>query len=148
MEACEKKKSRLIALLYDTLRASEELLSFSQQRSHIVLGEDDAEIIETLIEREEYINALISLENEIDIVLEEDGSSDSDLPPEAEKIRLSIRYVLDKVTEIDVEAINVLSENLKKYKEYTIIARNKKRISAYIRTSNISYSVRGMDLVN
>jgi len=143
-----EREPRLVSLFADALRASEKLLSFSQQKHSVFTSADDDAITEALKEREGYINALTSLENDIDLVLDEDDPSYSSLPPEAEKIRSSIRSVLCKVTELDTEAINTLSGNLQKYKDYTIRARNKKHISAYIRTSVVNSSGSNLNLAH
>ena len=70
MTGCPQADAPLLSLLEETLRTSEELLSYTRQNYPILSGEDDAGIVRVLGEREPLISGLMSLEYRIGRVLD------------------------------------------------------------------------------
>ncbi|NCB50670.1 MAG: hypothetical protein EOM54_02135 [Clostridia bacterium] len=148
MDEYEENCRRLLSLLEETLAVSEELLRFTREKHSAFAGGDEKEMAETLREREKNISALINMECKIDLVLEQAGLHIGSLPHEAEALRQSIRSSLDSVTEIDIGSINLISGQLQEYRDLTIKARNKKKISAYMKTGIYRNRDNSFDLRN
>lgn len=134
MSKNDEAYGRLLSLLRETLAVSERLKRFTRQRQDVLSGGDEKKILETLREREKIIDELTNPEYEIERLLDTLGLDLGSLPPEAEALRLAIRSELSAVTETDVSAINVMRGHLQEYKDLTIRLRNKKHVSAYLKS--------------
>ena len=128
--------SRLLGLMEETLRICSDLEQFTRENFSLLQGEDDKSIIRMIREREVYISALIQMEYRIDLLFDEvDAYEYGDcLPPEADRLRQSVRTTLHTVSELDLEVMKLISSRLQEYRDATIKARNRKHLSAYIRT--------------
>ncbi|MGE4354795.1 MAG: hypothetical protein AB7D36_12015 [Oscillospiraceae bacterium] len=124
---------RLLSLYKEALRSSYSLLSFTQQKYDILAVSDEIALSAVLKDREELIGSLIDLENQIDRLTETLGLQNDSLTGEIKSLQASVRSVLDRVSEMDVKAINLLRKKLQTYKNLTMRARNKKNLSAYIK---------------
>lgn len=51
-----------------------------------------------------------------------------------EGLRQTARSVLSEIADIDIKAMSLLSEKMQKYKDEILKIRNKKNLSAYIKT--------------
>ena len=83
------------------------------------------------------IEALIDIEYRTDAILNEVKEYDSGktLPPDIDDIRKSIRSILSEITKRDIEIMKLVAGKMQKYKTETLKARNKKNLSAYMRTA-------------
>ena len=77
--------------------------------------------------------------------MDEYGSGES-LPPDVDEIRGSIRTVLGDISAKDMEIMKIISGRMQLYE--TLKARNKKNISAYMRTAIISSPARALIFQN
>ncbi len=100
-------------------------------------GYDDESIYEMINARETIINRLVSIENAISQLLDANEAYEGGrcLPYEAETERQHIRRLISQITELDLQFIKVLSDKVQGYKDQTLIIRNKKQISAYLKSS-------------
>jgi hypothetical protein len=138
MSEYQETYSRLMSLLQETLEASEKLKAFTRQNQDVLSGSDEKKIIEVLRHREKMLGDLINLEYGIERTLDALGLAVDSLPPDAEKLRSAIRATLDAVTETDVVSINCIRSHLQEYRDLTIRLRNKKHVSAYLKSARLS----------
>lgn len=139
--------SRLLGLMEETLLICSELEQFTRESFPLLQDEDDQKLIWVIQEREKYINALIQLEYKIDLLFDEvDAYEYGDcLPPEADRLRRSCRTVLHSISELDMKAMKLVSTRLQSYRDETIKARNRKHLSAYIKTGASAHRRSGCD---
>lgn len=132
----EQDHSRLLGLMAETFRICTELEQFTRENFLLLQDEDDRKIIWMIQEREKYINALLQLEYKIDLLFDEvDAYEYGDcLPPEADRLQQSSRAVLHSISELDMQAMKLVSTRLQEYRDKTVKARNRKHLSAYIKT--------------
>ncbi len=100
-------------------------------------GFDDESMDEMINAREIIINRLVLIENAISQMLDTNEAYEGGrhLPYAAESERRQIRRLISQITELDLQLIKILSEKVQSYKDQTLIIRNKKQISAYLKSS-------------
>jgi len=139
MDVEEKKAARqLPALMEDAQKTCNQLYNYTVANFSVFSGSDDKKILEVIDNRRKIVETLIELEKEIDGFLPRKKDAvfaQEELPAGVEDFRRSARSVLDKVSNLDLKAMNLLSQKMQRYKDETLKLRNKKNISAYIRTS-------------
>jgi len=139
MSAEEKEDTRMLsALMEEALKTCNQLYGYTAANFSVFSGSDEKKILEVIDNRRKIVETLLELEKEIDGLLPEKKDAvfaHEGLPAGVEDFRKSARSVLDKVSNLDLKAMNLLSQKMQRYKEETLKLRNKKNISAYIRTS-------------
>jgi hypothetical protein len=133
-------ESRLLSLIGEALNTSLELRHFSEENFCIFSGDDEKKIDESLRERERLINILTGLEKEINLII---GSFnvdpwDKEFLSQFHEARRAIRSTLDAVSALDMEAVKLLNDKMQDYRDKTVRARNKKHISAYIKSGAVN----------
>lgn len=133
----QQKHVQLRSLMEEMLSACVVLEQFTNENCDVFLSDDDKKIMEVIQKREEIVNTLIDLECRIDLVLHEDNECayGKNPPLETDEIKKTIRSVLSAVSDMDMEAMKTLGSKMQKYRNETIKARNRKHLSAYIRSS-------------
>lgn len=130
--------TKLLSLMKEALSVCTMLYDYSfEKMNHLDLLSDE-EVLQTIQEREPFLNQLINLEYQIYDILD---ASDIELnniklPDDVENVRQTVRQVLNEIDKIDDQAINCLSDKIQIYKNDALKARNKKNLSAYIQSSN------------
>jgi len=137
MSSDMKKHSQLLALMSEALGTCILLRDFTAESYESFQDDDDNDILETVNKREQIVETLISLECQIDVILDEveEYANGQSLPDDVEEIRQSVRTVLSEVSGKDIEFMNLISRRMQKYKNETLKARNKKNLSAYMKNS-------------
>lgn len=138
MYRTKETNTKLLFLMKEALSVCTMLYDYSfEKMNHLDLLSDE-EVLQTIQEREPFLNQLINLEYQIyDILDESDIELHSiKLPDDVESIRQTVRQVLNEIDKIDDQAINCLSDKIQIYKNDALKARNKKNLSAYIQSSN------------
>ncbi|NLA86363.1 MAG: hypothetical protein GX847_03580 [Clostridiales bacterium] len=131
------KHSELRTLMELALQTCIALQNYSDENFNVLLKEDDEKIAEVIDNREKIIEALIDIEYKIDIILDEVEEYDygNSLPPDVDELRRSARSVLNEISERDMEVMKHIGSKMQKYKNETLKARNKKNLTAYMRTA-------------
>jgi hypothetical protein len=137
MSEQEQKHDQLLSLMQEALDTCTLLRVFSEENFQVYLDDDDDKIIEIINERDKIIDSLIHLEYKIDLMLEEMDEYEygEALPCDIEELRQSSRSALDSVSQKDMEAMQLVSGKMQKYKDKTLKARSMKKISAYKRAA-------------
>ena len=139
MAAEGKKDARqLPELMKDALKTCNQLYSYTSANFSVFSGSDDKKIMEVIEGRRKIDDTLREYEKEIDALLPENKSplhAQEELPSEVRDFRRAARSILDKVSNLDVKSMNLLSQKMQKYKDETLKIRNKKNLSAYIKAS-------------
>jgi hypothetical protein len=132
----------------EALKACIMLQNYSDENFEVFLEGDDDQIVEIINNRERFIESLVNLEYKIDIILDEvdDYGSGETLPTDVDEIRRSIRSVLSEISVKDMEIMKLISGKMQMYKIETLKARNKKSLSAYMRSSQIEEPGDSIDL--
>lgn len=136
MTSFDTVNSKLLFYMEEALKTCVILLNHTEKNFCTFSSNDDGKIIETINEREQIINILINLENKVDVILDENinFAFGENLPADIDDIRKTIRSVLFTVSNRDLEAMNLISSKMQYYRDETIKARNRKHLSAYIRS--------------
>jgi hypothetical protein len=137
MNGGSSKHNELHTLMDQALQISVALQKYSDESFGTFLSEDDEKIAEVISNREKMIETLVGIEYKTDIILDESEEYDygKALPPDIEKIRRSVRAVLNDVSVKDMEIMKLIGSKMQKYKTETLKARNKKSLSAYMKTA-------------
>lgn len=137
MSSDMKQHTQLLALMSEALGTCILLRDFTVERYKIFLSDDDNDILDTVSKREQIVEKLISLEYQIDVILDEVAEYDNgrSLPDDVDDIRQSIRTILNEVSKKDLDLMNLISRRMQKYKDETLKARNKKNLSAYMKNA-------------
>jgi hypothetical protein len=134
MEYYEQKYHELMSLMTKDLKISADLLNISKELIIILQSDDDQKLSAAIQEREQYIHALVIFEHGINLITDEIGKYGKALPPEVPEMSRLIRHGLDEVSKLDEESMYLVCNKMQKYKNEAIKARNKKHISAYLRS--------------
>ena len=132
--SANKDKARLAALMREALNTGLELQRFSEENFPVFLEDNEKKIVETLEQREILIHRLVDLEKEIRLISDGFNLTDEERMPEFFENRRRLRLILDSVMAMDEKAKKLLEEKMRYYKTRTVSARNKKNISAYIKS--------------
>ncbi len=137
MSGNSSKQAELQSLMEQALDKCVELQKYSDDHFDVFLSGDDSKITEVINKRERMIEALIGIEYKTDIILDEVEEYDYGqcLPPDIDEIRQAVRTVLSGVSARDMEIMKIISGKMQMYKIETLKARNKKNLSAYMRTA-------------
>ena len=124
------------------------LRDYSKENLHVLENGDDDAIQYSIQEREKYISALSEIESEIDAIIDDgsDRALGAMLEPEDEKLRRSIRTLLDEVETLDIGAMTLVSKKMHEYRMETMKARNRKHLSSYFQ-EEIAESNGGFDFM-
>lgn len=136
MTSFDSVDSKLRLYMGEALKTCVMLLNHTEKYFCSFSSADDEKIIETINEREQIINILINIENKVDFILDENinFAFGENLPADIDDIRKTIRSILLTVSNRDMEAMNLISSKMVYYRDETIKARNRKHLSAYIRS--------------
>ncbi|MPL97405.1 hypothetical protein SDC9_43596 [bioreactor metagenome] len=147
MNSNERSQAQLLSYMNEVLNVCVMLKEYTQYNQNIFIGNDDKEILKVINKRESYIDKLVSLEYKIDTIFEEvDEYEYGDvLPHDSELIFSNIRNILKTVMDLDMKAMENIGFKMQKYKDETLKARNKKHLSAYVKTNLVSHSVSNYD---
>lgn len=129
--------SELRTLMAQALEICAALLTYSNENFDVFLSEDDEKITDVINSREKMIETLIGIEYRTDIILdevEEYGYGQS-LPDDVDVLRQSVRAILSDISAKDMEIMKIIGGRMQMYKNETLKARNKKNLSAYMRTA-------------
>lgn len=131
------KHRDLRTLMDQALQTCVALQNYSDACFDTFLSEDDAKITEIINNREKLIEKLIGIEYKTGILLDELDARDNtkSLPADVDEIRRSVRAILNEVSVKDMEMMKLIGSKMQKYKVETLKARNKKNLSAYMRTA-------------
>lgn len=137
MNGTHTKHCELRALMTQALETCIQLQAYTNDNFNIFLSDDDVKITEVIGTREKIVETLIGIEYKIDIILDEVDAYGygSSLPQDVDEIRQSVRAVLSDVSARDMEIMKSISSRMQMYKIETLKARNKKSLSAYMRTT-------------
>lgn len=129
--------SELRALMDQALQICVALQNYSNESFDSLLSGNDEKINEVISNREKMIEALIGIEYRTDNIRNEAKEYDlgDSLPADIDDIRRSVRKILDEVSARDMEIMKLIAGKMQKYKIETLKARNKKSLSAYMRTA-------------
>lgn len=132
-----QRHSELRDLMEQALSTCIALQNYSDENFNVFLSEDDAEIAEVINNREKMIETLISIEYRTDMILDEvdDYEYGEALPADVDDIRQSVRRILNEISGKDMEIMKLISGRMQMYKIETLKARNKKNLSAYMRST-------------
>ncbi len=149
MTAEADKHVKLRTLMAAALETCLQLKAFNEDSYQVFLGDDDEKILNAVDRREEIIQRLIGIESKIDLILDEAAEYDGGrrLPEDVDQLRQSVRRVLDDIGAGDMEIMKLVSSRMQAYKTETLKARNRKNISAYIRTPYAEQSGESVNLV-
>lgn len=149
MNAGAARHDELRALMASALETCLQLKAFSEDNHQVFLGDDDEQILNAVDRREEIIQRLIGIENKIGLIFEEvdDYNGGRCLPEDVDQLRQSVRRVLDDISTGDTEIMKLVSTRMQAYKTETLKARNRKNISAYIRTPYSEQSGESVNLI-
>lgn len=131
------KHADLYDLMDQALEICVSLQTYSDENFNVFLSDDDAKITEVINVREKMIERLIGIEYKTDIILDavEEYDYGQTLPQDVDRIRESIRTVLSDLTAKDLEIMKLISSRMQIYKIETLKARNKRNLSAYMKTA-------------
>jgi hypothetical protein len=137
MNGNTSKHAELLALMDQALETCFALQKYSEVNFDVFLSEDDAGITEVINNREKMIETLIGIEYKTDIILDEEEEYDygESLPPEVDAVRQAVRTVLNGISAKDMEIMKIIGGRMQMYKIETLKARNKKNLSAYMKTA-------------
>lgn len=136
MSTAWAKHDEMRSLMEEAYRQCVKLQNYSDENFQVFLSDNDDAMIDVINSREKIIESLINIEYQIDMILEEvdEYGLGGSLPPDIDEIRSSIRTVLSSVSGKDMEMMKIISGRMQMYKIETLKARNKKNLSAYMRT--------------
>lgn len=142
MCAPEQMHAELLSLMDEARRVCLTLHRFTEENQNVFSGEDEQRFLSVIKDREAIIDELTNLEYRIDLIREETGKHvpGGTAPHEVEEARQSIRKILDSVMAMDMKAMQEIGFKMQKYKDETLKARNKKHLSAYIKTNYLTPS--------
>lgn len=131
------KHAELRALMDQALETCVLLHNYSDENFDVFISDDDAKITEVINNREKIIEILIGIEYKTDIILDEvdEYGYGQSLPQDVDEIRASVRAVLSDISVKDMEIMKRVSGRMQMYKIETLKARNKRNLSAYMRTA-------------
>lgn len=131
------KHAELLTLMDQALEICGLLQNYTEENFDVFLSDDDVKITEVINTREKMIERLIGIEYSTDVILDEvdEYYNGQSLPQDVDEIRESIRTVLSDVSVRDMEIMKLVSSRMQMYKIETLKARNKRNISAYMRTA-------------
>lgn len=137
MSGNSSKDRDLRALMEQALQTSVALQEYTDESFNTFLGDDDEKINEVISNREKLIETLIGIEYKTDIILNEAEEYDfgESLPADVEEIRRSVRTVLNEISARDIKIMQLIAGKMQMYKNETLKARNRKSLSAYMRTA-------------
>jgi hypothetical protein len=149
MTAEADKHVKLRTLMATALETCLQLKALTEDSHQVFLGDDDEKILNVLDRREEIIQRLIGIEKQIDLIFNEAAEYDGGrrLPEDVDQLRQSARRVLDDISTGDMEIMKLVSSRMQAYKTETLKARNRKNISAYIRTPYAEQSGESVNLI-
>jgi hypothetical protein len=129
--------SQLRALMTEALETCQKLRNYTDDNFNVFLGDDDQKILDTINEREHIIDRLMRIESQIDLILDEvrEYAKGNALPEDIDEIRRSARIVLGDIKAKDMEIMKIISSKMQTLKTETLKVRNKKKLSAYMKTS-------------
>lgn len=129
--------SQLRALMTEALETCQKLRNYTDDHFNVFLGDNDQKILDTIDEREHIIDRLMSIENQIDLILDEvrEYAKGNALPADIDEIRHSARIVLGDIKAKDMEIMKIISSKMQTLKTETLKVRNKKKLSAYMKAS-------------
>lgn len=127
----------LCTLMDQALETCIKLQGYTAENFDVFRGDDDAKIAEVIDYREKLVEALTNIEYKADLIMNDNRTynSEESIPQDVEERRRSVRAVLRDVLQKDMEIMKIISRRMQIYKVETLRARNKKNISAYMRTS-------------
>lgn len=130
------RNDQLFSLMEKAYKTCIDLDNYTRNNLHVFQGDNDDLILELIQKRENYIRDLTDIEYEIDCIFEEvdDYKNGDNLPSEIAEMRSSIRTILNRVSAMDLEAMEFISGKMQEYKMQTMKARSKKHLSAYFRS--------------
>lgn len=131
------KHVELRSLMDQALETCVLLQNYSDENFDVFVSDDDAKITEVINNREKIIEILIGIEYKTDIILDEvdEYGYGQSLPQDVDDIRASVRAVLSDISVKDMEIMKRVSSRMQLYKIETLKARNKRNLSAYMRTA-------------
>lgn len=149
MSTCEYKLDELLLLMNEALETCVLLQRYSDENYDAFQRDDDEKIFEVISNREKIIESLAGIECKIDALLDEAAEYEHEAPSKVEELRLSIRAILNDIAVRDIEIMKTISGRMQVYKIEILKARNKKNLSAYMRTSvlNAHGDGDGVDLI-
>lgn len=150
MSTCENNPGQLLSLMNEAFETCVRLQNYSDENYEVFQSDDDEKIFEVISNREKIIESLVVTEYKIDALLDDSEKYEygASLLTEVDKIRLSIRTVLDNITVNDMEIMKVISGRMHVYKIETLKARNIKNLSAYMGTSEANERGDSIDISN
>lgn len=148
MDYCRQVHTQLVLYMREALNVCIKLQAFTKQNQDAFQGEDDQMIIQVIAKREIIIDQLVKLEYKIDLILDQvdDYCNGNALPHDVEALRNRIVEISSDILSMDMKAAKYISMKVQKYKDETLKARNKKNLSAYIKTNLMSKSFGSYDL--
>ncbi len=137
MNNLSSKHAELRTLMDQALDVCMILQNYTEENFDAFLSDDDARITEIISTREKMIETLIGIEYKADTIFEEEDEYcyGEALPNDIDEIRQSVRTVLGDISAKDMEIMTIISSKMQLYKIETLKARNKKSLSAYIKTT-------------
>lgn len=127
----------LRTLMDRALQTCIALKNYTNENFDAFFSEDDEKINEIITNREKMIEALIGIEYKLDTILNEGKEyvSGEPLPADIDDIRRSVRTILSEISMRDMEIMKLIAGKMQRYKTETLKARNKRSLSAYMRTA-------------
>lgn len=140
MNAEPSRRDELYALMTEALNTCLQLQSYTSDNFQAFIGDDDQKILEVIAKREDIIEKLIGIEYKVDLILEDvdDYENGRVLPADIDEIRRSVRQILGSISTKDYKVMEIVSSKMQAYKTETLKVRNKKNISAYMKTAYIN----------
>lgn len=147
MNGSGEASKKLLSYMKEALIVCIRLKEYSEQNQEVFTGENDQAMIGVIRERESIINELISLEYKIDLILDavDEYASGNALPDDVEAVRSRIHEVSRSVLDMDLQMMKRLSAKMQRYKDEALKARNKKSLSAYLRTNHLAQPLGSYD---
>jgi hypothetical protein len=146
-----KQADMELSLLFkETYHICCELYDLTLHKLSTLNSDSDEDIIDFINNRETFINKLVVLENSVYQIFDnhEEYENGRLLPHDIETERQKTRLLLNAVTELDLKAIKLLNDKVQVYKDKTLQVRNKKNISAYLKSSMPLSSAGNYDILN
>lgn len=133
----ESRYTELLSLMQEALETCVSLQNYSDENLEVFLGDGDTNILKAVDDREKIIDKLINIEYKVDTLLDQEASykGGKALPQDVDTIRRSVRTVLSEIAAKDMYIMTVISSKMQAYKIETLKARNKKSLSAYMKSA-------------
>lgn len=127
----------LLLLMEQALDVCTALRDYSNENFEVFCSDNDELIIEVINKREKMIETLITIENKTDQIFEvmEEFDNGASLSEDIEAVRQKVKNILSDVSTKDIEIMKNISSRMQLYKNETLKARNKKKLSAYMKTT-------------